>query len=94
MKTCLLGNKPANSREHYIPVWLSDRCGTLTALSVNGFFRNGEELKIREGGNFSNARSHLLCAGCNRNLGRNLEAPVAEFVTPWLLHTVSAFLVS
>jgi hypothetical protein len=88
MKTCLLCNKPANSREHYIPVWLSDRCGTLTALSVNGLFRNGEELKIREGGNFSNARSHLLCAGCNSDLGRNLEAPVAELVTPLLRQTV------
>src|SRR2546427_258957 len=88
MKTCLLCNKPANSKEHYIPVWLSDQCGTLAVLSVSGLFRNGEQLKIREGGSFSKARSHLLCGGCNNDLGRNLEAPVAEFVTPILRHSV------
>ena len=45
-------------------------------------------MQMRDNGNFSKARSHLLCAGCNSDLGHNLEEPVGELIEPLLGHMV------
>lgn len=82
MRTCLLCNKPADSKEHYIPVWLSEATGKGMSPIMIGSASEGKILHQADRGTARTAKHRNLCTKCNNDLGRNLEGRVRPLLSP------------
>jgi hypothetical protein len=81
---CLLCCSRADSKEHYIPEWLSTACETkelkvVRAKSKGGVFTTPEPL-----GPLRDAKSRILCVKCNSKLGEHLEERVRKILSPYV----------
>jgi hypothetical protein len=84
MNTCLLCRSQADSREHYIPTWLSTACQAKNLQIVRGKSKRNEFTTAQPIGPLKDAKSWLLCVGCNSKLGKNLEKHVQQSLTPYV----------
>lgn len=84
MHTCLLCLSPADSREHYIPAWLSTACKARNVQIVRGKSKRNELTTAEPIGPLRDAKSWLLCGECNKKLGKNLEEQVRQSLAPYV----------
>jgi hypothetical protein len=82
MRACLLCGKPANSLEHYIPVWLSVATGRGADPIVIGTALEGKIVDKQNRGCALAAKHRNLCKSCNGNLGTHLEGIIQKMLTP------------
>jgi hypothetical protein len=82
MRLCLLCDKPAGSREHYIPAWLSRETGRGKDPIIIGTAANGEMIYQQFRGCALAATHKNLCHSCNNKLGQFLEGNVHRLLTP------------
>jgi len=94
MSTCMLCNSRANSREHYIPCWLSDVTQRTTVPLIYGGVSEGQILHQAPRGTAKNAVIRNLCRTFNGNLGTYLEDPVRGILSPLLAPERAVGLVS
>lgn len=79
---CLLCGRPADSLEHYIPLWLSDVTGLGKAPIMIGTAAAGVILNQADRGCARAAKHRNLCKSCNNTLGCVLEGRVRPLLAP------------
>jgi hypothetical protein len=84
MNTCLLCDKKANSREHYIPDWLSKACEAQSIVVMRGYATDKSVTEAQPIGPFREAKSWILCKDCNKELGRKIESPVGKMISQYI----------
>jgi len=82
MRTCLLCEKPADSLEHYIPLWLSEVTGQGKAPIMIGTAAAGVIQEQANRGCARAAKHRNLCTACNNALGHALECRVSKLLGP------------
>jgi hypothetical protein len=63
--TCVFCGERANSREHAIPKWISQRLGIKDFLSADEAFIVGGRERPKRDISFANYRARIFCRGCN-----------------------------
>jgi hypothetical protein len=84
MKTCLLCDQRANSREHYIPEWLGKACEAQSVIVMRGYASDKSITEAHPIGPIKDAKSWILCDVCNHTLGKNLEARVQKMISGYI----------
>ena len=82
MEACLICGQAADSKEHYIPQWLSKATGQPNEVIVRGSAANGIVQSAQEHGTAIQAFEKNLCRRCNSTLGNALENPVSVLLKP------------
>jgi len=82
MRFCLVCGRPADSKEHYIPKWLSEATGRGNDPLIFGTVAGSDILSQTPRGTSLGATHRNLCERCNNGLGEKLEGPVCGFLSP------------
>lgn len=75
---CLICEQAADSKEHYIPQWLSKATGRPNEVIIRGAAVNGVVQSAQEHGTAIQAFEKDLCRQCNNGLGMILENRLDE----------------
>lgn len=81
---CLVCGQPADSKEHYIPQWLSKASGRPNEVIIKGSAKDGVLQSAAEHGTAIEAFEKNLCQHCNNTLGNVVESPVSALLKPFM----------
>jgi hypothetical protein len=84
MKTCLLCDRRADSKEHYIPAWLGKACEAASIVIVRGKTIGGSVTEAQPIGQIKGAQSRILCRACNSALGKHIEVQVKKMISQYV----------
>ncbi len=87
---CLICGQRADSKEHYIPQWLSKATGRPNEVIIKGSAVEGVVQSAKEHGTAIQAFEENLCRHCNHALGNALESPVSGLLKPTMAGDFSA----
>lgn len=79
---CLICGRPADSKEHYIPRWLSKASGRPNEVIIKGSTAGGVLQSAQAHGTAIEAFETNLCRDCNHTLGNTLESPISAILKP------------
>lgn len=84
---CILCGHPADSREHYIPVWLSAASERSHDPLEKGLLTAGQITEREDRGTARTAHHRNLCDGCNQGLGTHLEGEIKDILKSLIART-------
>ncbi|HVZ65028.1 MAG TPA: hypothetical protein VG838_13470 [Opitutaceae bacterium] len=87
---CLICGHRADSKEHYIPQWLSKATGRPDEVIIKGSAAEGVVQSAQQHGTAIEAFEENLCRHCNNALGNALESPVSGLLKPAMAGDFSA----
>jgi hypothetical protein len=87
---CLICGNSADSKEHYIPRWLSKATGRPNEVIIKGSAVEGVVQSAHEHGTAIQAFEENLCRRCNNALGSALESPVSGLLKAMMAGDFSA----
>jgi len=87
---CLFCGRASDSKEHYIPQWLSKASGRQGETILKGAAKDGVLQSAKEHGTATEAFEKNLCQHCNNTLGNLLENPVSALLKPLMAGDFSA----
>jgi len=79
MKNCLFCNNIANSKEHIVPVWLSNALERTEEEIIMNYHSLGAN-EIREQGKLKGFKTKSVCEHCNNGWMSQLETQVKSFL--------------
>jgi hypothetical protein len=86
---CIFCGQKANSYEHIVPEWISNRLGIKAVISMEGSIQIGPEPRRRPI-SFASYRARIFCKGCNAHF-KHLEDAVIPVIVPMARGQVFSF---